>query len=189
MIATIRGKITHIAPSHIIVETFGIGYLVFVPTRLLTQMHQGEEIFLYTYQHVREDALSLYGFLSLADQMIFEKCIQISGIGPKLAMTILSQHSAQEIHQGIVNQDVALFQSVSGVGKKTAQRIIVELQEQISDTLLFFEDPAPSSQDVIHALEGLGYSLREARELAAGVDNMLPIEQQITEALKKSLSR
>ncbi|HVQ65540.1 MAG TPA: Holliday junction branch migration protein RuvA [Terriglobia bacterium] len=158
MIARLRGKLAEKEPARVVIDVGGVGYEVFIPTTTFTAMpNAGAEVSLDIHTHVREDALSLYGFSSRQERRVFERLISISGIGPKLAVTILSGGSVEGLVGAIRRGDLARLTSIPGVGKKTAERIVVELRDKLQE---FTEEPAKPvvETDVLSALENLGYS-------------------------------
>ena len=158
MIARLRGKLAEKEPARVVIDVGGVGYEVFIPTTTFTAMPSaGAEVSLDIHTHVREDALSLYGFSSRQERRVFERLISISGIGPKLAVTILSGGSVEGLVGAIRRGDLARLTSIPGVGKKTAERIVVELKDKLQE---FTEEPAKPvvETDVLSALENLGYS-------------------------------
>lgn len=158
MIARLRGKLTEKEPARVVIDVGGVGYEVFIPTTTFAAMpNAGVEVSLDIHTHVREDALSLYGFSSRQERRVFERLISISGIGPKLAVTILSGGSVEGLVGAIRRGDLARLTSIPGVGKKTAERIVVELKDKLQE---FTEEPAKPvvETDVLSALENLGYS-------------------------------
>jgi len=160
MIASIRGRILQKKPDHVVVECGGLGYHINVPLRLLGNLPEVDgEIFLYTYTHVREDALQLFGFQSEDEKKIFITLINISGIGPKIAMSILSTFRPQELQQALDKEDVTMLCRIPGLGKKTAQRLILELREKLPKA----EDKADVVyNDTLSALINLGYKKADA---------------------------
>ncbi|OGY86210.1 MAG: Holliday junction DNA helicase RuvA [Candidatus Kerfeldbacteria bacterium RIFOXYA2_FULL_38_24] len=188
MIAYLSGTIQQITAQDLIVLNHGIGYLVRAPKRLLTQLHSGQDVALFTYQHIREDALDLYGFLEQGDLHLFQKLISVSGIGPKLGLAILSQFSAIDIQEAINKGDVALLKSISGVGKKTAERIVLDLKGNIDEYLKQTAGGKNSvQQEAVLALISLGYSQAEALNALTDIDNSLTTEEQIRQAFKNKL--
>jgi len=158
VIARLRGKLAEKEPARVVIDVGGVGYEVFIPTTTFTAMPSaGAEVSLDIHTHVREDALSLYGFSSRQERRVFERLISISGIGPKLAVTILSGGSVEGLVGAIRRGDLARLTSIPGVGKKTAERIVVELKDKLQE---FTEEPAKPvvETDVLSALENLGYS-------------------------------
>ena len=157
MIAHLRGRLIEKEPARVVIDTNGVGYEVFVPLSTFTAMPDiGGEVSLDIHTHVREDIMALYGFSSRQERRVFERLIAISGIGPKLAVTILSGGSIEGLVGAIRKGDLARLTAIPGVGKKTAERIVIELRDKLKD---FAEGPAKSTveMDVLSALENLGY--------------------------------
>jgi Holliday junction DNA helicase RuvA len=157
LIAHLRGKLIEKAPSRLVVEANGVGYEVFVPLSTFTVMpNEGVEVSLDIHTHVREDIMALYGFSSKTERSVFERLIGVSGIGPRLAVTILSGGSVEALVGAIRKGDLPRLTAIPGVGKKTAERIVVELRDKLVD---FAEGPAKSTveTDVLSAMENLGY--------------------------------
>ena len=166
MIAHLRGKLARKDPARVVVDVNGVGYEVFVPLTTFTALPDaGSEVSIDVHTHVREDMIALYGFSTRRERIIFEKLMTISGIGPKLAVTILSGGSVEDLVSAIKRSDLARLTAIPGVGKKTAERIILELKDRLQD----FADAAPAKSavesDVLSALENLGY-LRAHAEAA-----------------------
>lgn len=180
MISYIKGVVIGRGDNYIVVEANGLGYKVFTTPNIIAADMLSIE--LHTYLQVREDALSLYGFQSLSDLTFFEQLITVSGVGPRMALTVLSSQSTELIKKAIVAQDSALITKVGGVGKKTAEKIILELKGKIlADGEIL---PAGSSDDLFQALENLGYSGREIKEIIVKLDPALPVEERVRQALK-----
>jgi Holliday junction DNA helicase RuvA len=157
MIACLRGKLAQKDPARVVVDVNGVGYEVFVPLTTFTSLPDiGFEVSIDVHTHVRDDIIALYGFSTRHERLIFEKLMTISGIGPKLAVTILSGGSVQDLVAAIKRSDLGRLTAIPGVGKKTAERIILELKDKLQD---FVEGPAksPVESDVLSALENLGY--------------------------------
>jgi holliday junction DNA helicase RuvA len=131
MIALIKGNILYKFPDHLIIETNGMGYRVFMPQKSLEVIKIGDSLEVFTYMHIREDAMLLFGFLSTNDKEIFVKLLSISGLGPKTALAVLSNFSANDFMTSVQSGDSDAFAKVPGIGKKTAQRIILELKGKI----------------------------------------------------------
>jgi len=165
MIAHLRGKLAQKDPARVVVDVNGVGYEVFIPLTTFTSLPDtGFEVSIDVHTHVRDDIIALYGFSTPRERLIFEKLMTISGIGPKLAVTILSGGSVEDLVAAIKRSDLARLTAIPGVGKKTAERIILELKDKLHD---FVEGPAKSTveNDVLSALENLGY-LRAHAEAA-----------------------
>jgi Holliday junction DNA helicase RuvA len=158
VIAHLRGKLAQKDPARIVVDVGGVGYEVFIPLTTYTSLpNSGSEVSIDIHTHVREDIIALYGFSTRRERSIFEKLMTISGIGPKLAVTILSGGSVEDLVASIKRSDLARLTAIPGVGRKTGERIILELRDKLQD---FVETPAKSSVevDVLSALENLGYN-------------------------------
>jgi holliday junction DNA helicase RuvA len=168
MIGQLRGRLTDKRPNQVLVDVGGVGYIVMVP--LSTYATLGElhtEVTLLIHTHVREDALSLYGFLSSREKHFFEMLLSASGVGPTLALKILSGMSVEELVPAIRGSDLARLTKIPGVGRKTAERIVVELRDKLDAVAVEVERPAASSPagveaDVVSALVNLGYETRAA---------------------------
>lgn len=189
MISYLKGKIKIKGNGFVILEISNIGYKVFVASLLYADLTIGQEIEFYTHQYVREDALNLFGFRLMEELELFELLLSVSGIGPKSALGIMSIATAADIKESIVRGDPALLTKVSGVGRKTADRVVLELREKINK--LNFKDGKLSggplgSSDEIDALMALGYSLSQAREALNGVDAKTKDSgERIRQALKR----
>ena len=170
MIAHLRGKLLAKHPNQVIVETSGVGYDVTITVPTFSDLPEtGTEVALHIHTHVREEALALYGFLRSSEKLLFEKLITVSGIGPKLAITILSGMPADEMVRSIRGNDVARLTRIPGIGKKTAERMVLELRDKLPETGLAATPMAtplsPVEDDVLSALLNLGYQ-RPATEKA-----------------------
>lgn len=185
MIGRISGHVIKRSRNCLIVDVGGVGYKVFVPTGTLSRLAEGESIQLFTHLYVREDILALYGFESERELSLFENLISISGVGPKMALGILSSASVKEIEAAVVGGDASLFLSVSGIGKKNAHRIIIDLQAKLGGLKDLDLADWEAKREVLEALKSLGYTAKEVREVIRDVDSNLPLEVQIKEALKK----
>lgn len=193
MIAFLRGRLEDKNSGMVDVDVNGVGYRVLMSNNSLAAMPaRGEPVFVYTYMHVREDVLQLFGFISVAERELFEKLITVSGIGPKVALAILSAFDVDSLKQAIVGEDIALITSIPGIGKKNAQRLILELKEKLSLPEVGLI-PAASLKDrsayeeARGALIGLGYSSAEARKALDNFTldgNGVSVETLIKHALK-----
>jgi len=158
VIAHLKGKLIEKNPAHVVIDVNGVGYEVFIPLTTLSALPaRGGDVSIDIHTHVREDIIALYGFSTRRERSIFEKLMSISGIGPKLAMTILSGGSVDDLVTAIKRSDLARLTAIPGVGKKTAERIIVELKDKLQD---FATAPEKSGieVDVLSAMENLGYN-------------------------------
>jgi len=173
MIAHLRGKLLAKHPNQAIVETSGVGYDVTITVPTFSDLPAiGAEVALHIHTHVREDALALYGFLRASEKVLFEKLITVSGIGPKLAITILSGMPADEMIGAIRGNDIARLTRIPGIGKKTAERMVLELRDKLPETTAPSTPAVPAmtatEEDVLSALVNLGYQ-RAAAEKALAV--------------------
>jgi holliday junction DNA helicase RuvA len=157
LIAWLHGKLVEKEPSRVVLDVNGVGYEVFVPLTTFTALPDpGAEVSIDIHTHVREDTIALYGFSSRQERRVFERLIGISGIGPRLAVTILSGGSVEGLVGAIRRGDLGRLTSIPGVGKKTAERIVVELRDKLQDITAEAAKPAVET-DVVSALENLGY--------------------------------
>jgi Holliday junction DNA helicase RuvA len=177
MIAHLRGKLLAKHPNQVVVETGGVGYQVNISVPTFSGLPAvGSEVALHTYTQVREDVLALYGFLQPSEKQLFEKLIVVSGIGPKLAITILSGMAAEELSAALRGNDLARLTRIPGVGKKTAERMVLELRDKLPETAAAAASSTPAhnamEEDVLSALENLGYQRAAAeRALQAATKN------------------
>lgn len=188
MIAHLRGKLLAKHPNQAIVEAGGVGYDVTVSVPTFSELPAlGSEVSLHIHTHVREDVIALYGFLRPAEKQLFEKLITVSGIGPKLAITILSGMPADDMIGAIRGNDVARLTRIPGIGKKTAERMVLELRDKLPATAGAEAPVAPGlspiQEDVLSALMNLGYQRPVAEKALAGVKHNGSFEAMFREAL------
>lgn len=174
MIAHLRGKLLVKHPNQAIVEVGGVGYDVTITVPTFSDLPgAGSEVALHVHTHVREDVIALYGFLRTAEKSLFEKLLTVSGIGPKLAITILSGMPADDMVNAIRGGDVARLTRIPGIGKKTAERMVLELRDKLPAQAASPEAPAPAmnavEEDVISALVNLGYQRAAAEKALTAV--------------------
>jgi Holliday junction DNA helicase RuvA len=184
MIAKIKGKLEYVRNNYAVVDVLGVGYRVYSTTYTLGKISGQEEVDFFIHTHVREDAIMLYGFSSLEELEMFELLISISGIGPKAGLGILTVAAPKTIKTAILNEDSSILTKVSGVGKKTAERVILELKNKIGDISVGDRESAVSGSDAIEALISMGYSATEAREALKSVPKDI---KDIGEMVKKAL--
>lgn len=188
MIAHVAGKIVEKFAGALIVDVHGVGYEVQVALGDYEDIHLDTEVKLYTYHHVTENAENLYGFSSLAAKKLFELLITVQGVGPKAALAILSLGPAEQVRNAIANGDAAYVTKASGVGKKSADRVIVDLKEKVGLPTRY-DAPVQTELNVtdeaLEALMALGYTLADAMKALETVDTSLPTAQRIREALKQ----
>lgn len=184
MIGHLSGTLGEIDGNELLVSVGGVGYLVAVSD--VTQYQVGHEISLYVYTNVKEDEISLFGFASVSDKKIFKLLISVSGIGAKSALAILSHGNSAQIRQAIVKADVAFFQAISGIGKKTAQRIIIDLKSKVGSVAeIDLSEPVPGTNDVYDALVGMGFSPQKVHQVIKEIESTLPEQEQIKTAIKQ----
>jgi Holliday junction DNA helicase RuvA len=167
MIAHLRGRLLFKTPQTAVVEAGGVGYEITISIPTFTALPaEGEEVALLVYTHVREDALALFGFTTPTEKRLFEKLLSISGIGPKLAVTVLSGLPPERLIAAIHGQDHAMLTRIPGVGKKTAERIVLELKDKLKDlaSAAVAGSVTPVSEDVLSALVNLGYQRAVAQK-------------------------
>lgn len=190
MIAHLRGKIEEKFGNFLILDVNGVGYEITVPTPDFEACTLGEERKFYTYHQVRENAEELYGFSSLAAKKIFELLISVQGIGPKAGIAILSLAEAEEVRNAIANADVAFISKASGVGKKSAERVIVDLRDKVGipshygATETKFATAVAANDEALDALIALGFPLKEATAALEKVDPSLSVEERVRLALR-----
>ena len=180
MIARLRGR-AELTPAGLVVEVNGVGYLVHATPSVLR--NGGDEVTVETYMHVREDALQLYGFASGEERDLFVHLLSVNGVGPKVALAIVSGSSPADLRRAIALEDTARFEAIPGIGKKTAQRVVLELKEKLGSVAAPAEAGHLGARD---ALVELGYSPVEAERALASVDPALPIEEQVRRALREA---
>jgi Holliday junction DNA helicase RuvA len=186
MISYLKGTIQYIGQNFIEVLVNDLGYKVFVTESFLTSVNVGKEIEVFTHQHVREDALDLFGFDNREQMELFEKLIGVSGIGPKTALGVLSAATIDEIETAVINDDVTVLTKVSGIGAKTAERIVLELKSKYKGKVapVTKSGKANDDADVIDGLIGLGYTAEQARSALRQVDKELGTDEKLKLCLK-----
>ena len=188
MIASIHGQVLQIGEDHLVVEVGGIGILVFVTEYQARTRRHGEGVSLFTHLVVREDSLTLFGFQDQEEVALFRELIKVNGVGPRLALETLSTHSPEIIKKAVVNQQEEIFAQVSGIGKKTAQKILLSLEDRIgyAADLVISPETAGVNAEVQAALTSLGYSVLEAQAAMQTIpeDAPLDIETRLTMALR-----
>ncbi len=195
MIGYVKGVITHVKEDAVFVDVHGVGYRVYMTEAALREVHEGKEATLFTYLNVREDALQLYGFLTEEEYDLFLLLISVSGIGPKVGMGMLSGMLPEDIRFAIASENVAVLVKLPGVGKKTAERLVLELKDKIGAVAVpkkrdkvtpetLWQAPKGPVAEVIMALESLGYRADEVKDT---VEALAETEQDVTKLLKSAL--
>jgi Holliday junction DNA helicase RuvA len=186
VIGYLRGQVIDKHPDRLLLDVGGVGYLVLVTSRLVQETAMDATLAVYTHLAVREDALTLYGFSSVEEKSLFESLVGVSGIGPKLGLAILSAYSPAEVQAAVSQADAAVFSAVSGIGKKNAERIVLELENKVWSADLPTLATGTGGNPLHQALISLGYSAAEAVSMSAGVGVDLPLSEQIKSALKQT---
>jgi len=197
MIALIKGKIVYKGISHVVVDTQGVGYRVFIPLTTFYELPDlGHVVTLHIHTHVKQDAISLFGFYTLQERELFQLMISVSGIGPKIAMNILSGISANDLLQAISSGNLGKLVSIPGVGKKMAERLILELKEKVLKKMAAENIPAADTEqkaaeivkeDALSALVNLGYKSNVAKDALDRVLQAAEQELAMDQLLKNTL--
>ncbi|PLY02615.1 MAG: Holliday junction branch migration protein RuvA [Desulfuromonas sp.] len=193
MIARLRGDLIYKALDHVVIDTAGVGYRLFIPLSTFYALPDSGEVSLHVHTHVKEDALQLYGFLELDEKLMFSLLIVVSGVGPKLAVNILSNIPARDLQVALANADTKRLGAVPGIGKKTAERLILELKDKVeaAQTGDVAQTEAAGNaknlphDDALSALVNLGYKENLARKALEALET--PPEATLEEILKGAL--
>ena len=191
MITQIKGRLVEKNPTYVVIDCGGVGYLLHISLHTFSSLPNNELITLYSHLSVKEDAHTLYGFIDKTEREIFRLLISVSGVGPSIARTMLSSMSTEEIQQAIASENIAVIQSVKGIGAKTAQRVVIDLKDKILKT--FDIDAISTIQDNTHkeealsALEVLGFNRKQSEKVLTTILKEQPdasVEMLIKKALK-----
>lgn len=192
MIATLNGVVEEKLDDVVVLDVNGIGYGIFVTLEDSAKLKQGENNRLYIYEHIREQSHDLFGFLNRDTQNLFQRLLEVNGVGPKMALNMLSIGSSSELKQAIAGGDVKYITQASGVGRKVAERVVVDLKDKvgligvdIESTGLLVSESSLSQDEAAEALIALGYSPSDAAKALQAVDPSLPTEERIKKALSK----
>jgi len=194
MIAHVSGEVAEKFLSSVIVDVHGVGYEVQVAAGDFDRVTLGEAVKFYTYHHIREQSQELFGFSSLAAKKLFEMLITVQGVGPKAALAILSLGDSELVRNAIANGDTAFVAKASGVGKKTADRVIVDLSDKVG-LPTYYESASPvqtelnTSDEALEALMALGYSLNDATKALENVSKTASTAERVTQALKAGATK
>jgi holliday junction DNA helicase RuvA len=190
VIARLRGRPLANMPEGLVLDVGGVGYLVAATASAVRNADNVDEVCLHTYLHVREDALQLYGFADAAERELFVQLLSVNGVGPKVALAIVSGSRTDELRRAIALEDTARFQAIPGIGKKTAERIVLELKEKLAAGM---PEPVAAAADggaphivARDALVELGWSVVEAEQALAATDPDAPPEERVRDALKRA---
>lgn len=191
MIAHVIGKVAEKFNGSVIVDVHGVGYEINVPAGDYDVAVIDAEVKFYTHHHIREQSQELFGFSTLAAKKLFELLITVQGVGPKAALAILSLGTAEHVRNALANSDSAWLSGAAGVGKKTAERVVVDLHDKVG-LPVYYKQGAPvqteldTNDEALEALIALGYTLADASKALEGVDQKLPTAQRVTLALKEA---
>jgi len=191
MITQLRGRLVEKNPTYVVVDCNGVGYLLHISLHTFGALPTDESITIYTHLSIKEDAHTLYGFVTRLEREIFRLLISVSGVGPSIARTMLSSMTSEEIQQAIASANVALIQSVKGIGAKTAQRLILDLKDKVLKTFDLDENQVSlhntSKEEALSALEVLGFARKISEKVLDKIikgNTELSVEELIKKALK-----
>ncbi len=181
MLGALRGKVIKLHTTFFVLEVQGVGYIVRTSAQILSELKLEAEIFVYIYDHVREDAHEIFGFFLWSDRELFERLLSVSGVGPKVALAILSAGTGEAIRSAIAQGDLGFLTAIAGVGRKTAQKIILDLKGLLVEA----EDLFSGDAEVVEALMTLGYSAQAARAAVRALPHEITaVPERVREALK-----
>jgi len=188
MIARLRGMPVGSTPEGLLLDVGGVGYLVAATPSAVRKADGADEVVVETYLHVREDALQLYGFADRSERELFVQLLSVNGVGPKVALAIVSGSPTEELRRAIVREDAARFQAIPGIGKKTAERIVLELKEKLAAVTVAPVAAVERDDHVVarDALVELGYSPADAERALAATDPSAPPEERVRQALRRA---
>jgi holliday junction DNA helicase RuvA len=191
MIATLQGIVSEHVGGQVVLDVHGVGYGLQVTTEDMGRLTSGQNAKLYIYEHIREQAHDLYGFVALDTKQLFEQLLDVNGVGPKMALNILSIGNSSEVRVAIAGGDTKFISQAQGVGKRVAERVVVELKDKVglegvdlSTTGMLQGEGLLMKDEAVEALVALGYSPQDAAKALAGIDESLPTEERIKKALK-----
>ena len=189
MIAHIIGKVAEKFAGSVIVDVAGVGYEINIPSNDYEALTLSQEVKFFTYHHIREQSQELFGFSSLAAKKLFEMLITVQGVGPKAALSILSLAESEVVRNAIANADSAYLAKAVGVGKKTAERVVVDLSDKVGMPTIYsrregVQTELNTSDEALEALIALGYTLNDATRALEGVDAHLSVSDRVREALR-----
>jgi Holliday junction DNA helicase RuvA len=189
MIAVLEGKISEKLADLVVLNVGGVGYGLYVSFEDFGSLHPGEDAKLYVYEHIRESQHDLFGFKKLETKLLFEQLLSVNGVGPKMALSILSLASSGQVRAAIASGDTKFISGASGVGKRVAERVVVDLKDKVGlaegqDATSFLSASSNPNDEAVQGLVALGYSVQDAAEALKDVDSKLPAAQRIKEALR-----
>ena len=191
MITQVRGRLVEKSPTEVVVDCNGVGYLLHISLNTFSSLPADENVVLYTHLSIREDAHTLFGFINKTEREVFKLLISVSGVGPSIARTMCSSMTSEEIQNAIASENVAVIQSVKGIGVKTAQRVIVDLKDKILKTFdineVSFTKSNTNKDEALSALEVLGFNRKQSEKIVNAIFKENPdatVEKIIKLALK-----
>lgn len=189
MILTLTGVVAEKLVDQAIIDVGGVGYGVLMTPDCLNELVAGDKTKLYIHEHIRENSDDLFGFSSLEEKMFFELLLSVSGVGPKMALSILSIGDIAEVRRAIAGGDVKYLQSASGVGRRVAERVVVDLKDKVgfagsADIASLLSATKNNKDEATQALMALGYTLQDATDSLANIDSKLPLDERVKQALK-----
>ena len=193
MITQLQGKLVEKNPTHVVIDCHGVGYFVNISLNTYSALPEGEAIKLYTYLQIKEDAHTLYGFLTKAEREVFVLLLSVSGVGASTARTMLSSLTAAHVRSAIINGDVATIQAVKGIGAKTAQRVVLDLKDKMLKLQDFeevhFNTLNTNKEEALAALEVLGFVRKQAEKVVDSIIKSNSEELSVEEIIKQALKR
>lgn len=189
MIAMLKGRVGEKTADRVIIDCGGVGYGLFVTFEDFGAFEEGKDAKVYIYEHIRENTHDLYGFRSQETKHLFEQLLSVNGVGPKMALSILSLASSNQVRQAVATGDTKFISQASGVGKRVAERVVVDLKDKVGlaaadDATGFLTSSANPNDEALQGLVALGYSVNDAAESLKKVATDLPTEERIKQALK-----
>lgn len=190
MIATIRGEVSEKIGGLVIIDAGGVGYGFYVTPEDHGALKVSEKAKLYVHEHIRENAYDLYGFSQLATKDLFEQLLDVNGVGPKMALALLSVGSEQEVRAGIANGDIKFLQAAPGVGRRVAERVVVDLKDKVGltgteDLSAILKSGTAKQDEAAQALIALGYTTTDAAAALSNIDASLSVEERVKQALRQ----
>ncbi len=191
MITQLQGKLVEKNPTYVVIDCQGVGYFVNISLNTYSALPEGEVIKLYTYLQIKEDAHTLYGFITKAEREVFVLLLSVSGVGASTARTMLSALTAAQVRNAIVNGEVATIQSVKGIGIKTAQRVVLDLKDKMLKLQDFSDEPTTTTnthkEEALAALEVLGFVRKQAEKVIDKIIQAATTELSVEELIKQAL--
>ncbi len=191
MIVMLTGTIAEKSLNSAVIDVQGVGYGVFVTREDISQLTDKQPVTLYIYEHIRENSHDLYGFIRIETKLLFERLIEVNGVGPKMALNLLSIGTTESVRQAIASGNTKFIQAAPGIGKRVAERIVVDLKDKVgligvdlSASGILQSEAAAMQDDAVAALLALGFTINDAMLALQPIDASLPTEQRVTQALR-----